>query len=144
MVLLRPRFTTSTNPISPWPTRRFIWNGSRVSGERSWSLPAGRGDPDPGGLVHANRRLYDSDGIRTRTDWFRQRAETTYRYERWREQTLVETQLDVMAQRYWGLDEFGLPPGAARFDEVSVCGNYDRSRGVRGSDRTWTFEVVRG
>ena len=91
-----------------------------------------------------NGDLLTCEGIRTRTDWLRQRAETTYRYERWREQTLIETQIDVMAQRYWGLDEFRLALGAAGFGEVSVCGNYDRSRGVRGSDRTWTFEAVRG
>ena len=92
----------------------------------------------------ANGDLLTCEGVRTRTDWSRQRAETTYRYERWREQTLIETQIDVMAQRYWGLDEFRLALGAAGFGEVSVCGNYDRSRGVRGSDRTWTFEAVRG
>ena len=91
-----------------------------------------------------NGDLLTLEGVRTRTDWFRQRVETTQRYERWRDHHLIETQIDVMAQRYWGLDEFRLALGTAGFGDVSVCGNYDRSRGVRGSDRTWTFEAVRG
>jgi SAM-dependent methyltransferase len=90
-----------------------------------------------------NGDLLTLEGVRSRTDWFRQRAEATYRYERWRNHQLVETQIDVMAQRYWGLDEFRMALEAAGFNAVSVVGNYDRSRGVRGSDRTWTFEAVR-
>ena len=103
---------------------------SQVDDRRRWTAP--------------NGDLLTLEGVRTRTDWLRQRAETTYRYERWRDHQLVETQIDVMAQRYWGLDEFRMALGAAGFADVSVVGNYDRSRGVRGSDRGWTFEAVRG
>ena len=73
----------------------------------------------------------------------RQRAENTYRYERWRDHQLVETQIDVMAQRYWGLDEFRMALEAAGFADVSVVGGYDRRRGARAADRVWTFEAVR-
>ncbi len=90
-----------------------------------------------------NGDLLTLEGVRSRTDWFRQKAEVTYRYERWRDHQLVETQFDVMAQRFWGLDEFRMALEAAGFNAVSVVGNYDRSRGVRGLDRTWTFEAVR-
>lgn len=91
-----------------------------------------------------NGDLLTLEGVGTRTDWFRQRAETTYRYERWRDHQLMETQIDVMAQRYWGLDEFRMALEAAGFADVSVVGNYDRSRGARASDRGWTFEAVKG
>ena len=90
-----------------------------------------------------NGDLLTCEGVRSRTDWARQRAETTYRYERWREGTLVESQIDIMAQRYWGRDEFRLALEAAGFGDVSITGNYDRSRGPRGSDRTLTYEAVR-
>ena len=103
---------------------------SQVDDRRRWTTP--------------NGDLLTLVGVRTRTDWLRQRAETTYRYERWRDHQLVETQIDVMAQRYWGLDEFRMALETAGFADVSVVGNYDRSRGVRGSDRGWTFEAVRG
>lgn len=91
----------------------------------------------------ANGDLLTCEGIRTATNLLRQRAETTYRYERWRDHALVETQIDVMAQRYWGLDEFRLALEAAGFADVTVCGGYDRRRGPRDGDRVWTFEAVR-
>jgi hypothetical protein len=91
----------------------------------------------------ANGDLLTCEGVRTATDWLRQRAETTYRYERWLDGALVESQIDVMAQRYWGLDEFRLALEAAGFGGVSVVGGYDRRRGPRESDRGWTFEAVR-
>lgn len=87
--------------------------------------------------------LLTCEGTRSVTDWFRQRAETVYRYERWRDGRLIETEIDVMAQRYWGFDEFRMALEVAGFASLSVVGNYDRSRGVRGSDRAWTFEAVR-
>ena len=92
----------------------------------------------------ANGDLLTCEGISTATDLLRQRAETTYRYERWRDHALAESQIDVMAQRYWGLDEFRLALEAAGFEEVAVTGGYDRSRAPQPSDRVWTFEAVRG
>lgn len=90
----------------------------------------------------ANGDLLTCEGVRTATDLLRQRAETTYRYERWRDHTLVESQIDAMAQRYWGLDEFRLALEAAGFADVTVCGGYDRRRGPREGDRVWTFEAA--
>jgi SAM-dependent methyltransferase len=89
----------------------------------------------------ASGDLLTLQGDRTLTDWLRQRAETTYRYERWRGGVLVESQIDLMAQRYWGFDEFRLALEAAGFADVTVCGGYDRSRGPRQADRVWTFEA---
>ena len=88
--------------------------------------------------------LLTCEGIRTATDWSRQRAETTYRYERWRSGVLVETQIDIMAQRYWGVDEFRLALEAAGFTDLHVIGGYDRTRGRRANDRVLTYEAVRG
>lgn len=88
-----------------------------------------------------NGDLLTLEGVRTRTDWFRQRAEATYRYERWRDHQLVESQIDIMAQRFWGLDEFRMTLETAGFTDISIVGDYDRSRGVRASDRGWTFEA---
>lgn len=102
---------------------------ANVQDRRRWTAP--------------NGDLLTCEGIRTATDLMRQRAETVYRYERWRDHTLVESQIDVMAQRYWGLEEFRLALGAAGFADVSVCGNYDRRRGPREGDRVLTFEAIR-
>lgn len=102
---------------------------SQTADRRRWTTPAGD--------------LLTLEGVRTSTDWLRQRAEMTYRYERWLDHALVESQIDVMAQRYWGLDEFRLALEAAGFEGVSVCGGYDRRRGPRAADRVWTFEAVK-
>ena len=91
-----------------------------------------------------NGDLLTLEGDRVVTDWLRQRAEMSYRYERWRDGTLVESQIDLMAQRYWGLDEFRLVLEGAGFGNVTVTGGYDRSRGPRQADRVWTFEAMRG
>ena len=90
-----------------------------------------------------NGDLLTLEGDRVVTDWLRQRAEMNYRYERWRDQALVESQIDLMAQRYWGLDEFRLALAAAGFADITVCGGYNRSRAPREADRVWTFEAVR-
>lgn len=90
-----------------------------------------------------NGDLLTLEGDRVATDWLRQRAEMSYRYERWRDGVLVESQIDLLAQRYWGLDEFRMALEAAGFEGVTVTGGYDRARGPRQSDRVWTFEAVR-
>jgi SAM-dependent methyltransferase len=102
---------------------------SQTDDRRRWTAPSGD--------------LLTLEGVRASTDWLRQRAEVTYRYERWRDHALVESEIDLMAQRYWGLDEFRLALEAAGFAEVTVCGGYDRRRGPRPADRVWTFEAVR-
>jgi len=90
-----------------------------------------------------NGDLLTVEGRRQRTDWLTQRAEYLLRYERWRDNRLVETQLEPMAQRYWGLEEFSLALAAAGFEAISVTGGYDRTRPARASDRVLTFEAIR-
>jgi len=79
------------------------------------------------------------EGVRVETDWGAQRSRTRYRYERWREGTLVETQIDMMAQRHWGREEFGLALKAAGFSDITCIGNYTRGRPARSNDRIFTF-----
>jgi SAM-dependent methyltransferase len=90
-----------------------------------------------------NGDLLTIEGVRTRTDWLGQRTEAMLRYERWRDNRLVESQLEPMTQRFWGLEEFTLALGAAGFADVHVAGGYDRGRPLRPNERTLTFEAVR-
>lgn len=99
-----------------------------IEDRRSWTSPSGD--------------LLTVEGIGTGTDWLRQTLATRYRYERWRDHALVESQIDPMIQRAWGVAEFELALGAAGFGEVRVTGGYDRARPPRQSDRTLTFEAV--
>lgn len=82
-------------------------------------------------------------GVRTATDWIAQRAEGLCRYERWRDHRLVESELEPMAQRYWGVNEFSQELRAAGFGEASVVGGYDRTRAPRPDDWMLTFEAAR-
>lgn len=91
----------------------------------------------------ANGDLLTVEGKRVTTDWLAQRVENRTRYERWRDNRLIETQLEPMAQRYWGLEEFALALGAAGFGEIEVAGDYDRTRAPRSRARTLTFEATR-
>lgn len=107
------------------------------------SLLAHRGE-DRRKWTAANGDLLTIEGKRTATDWLTQRAESIQRYERWRDNVLVESQLEPMAQRYWGLEEFRLALEATGFGAVSVSGNYARGRRPRASDWVLTFEARRG
>jgi SAM-dependent methyltransferase len=76
------------------------------------------------------------------TDWVAQRSESQIRYERWRDNRLVEAQLEPMAQRYWGLEELTQALKSVGFTEVTVTGGY-RDRPPRARDEIMTYEAVR-
>ena len=82
-------------------------------------------------------------GKRFSTDWVKQRAEYHIRYERWRGNALVEAQLEPMAQRYWGFEEFRLALQATGFTDIRVSSNYARGRPPGPNTRTTTFEAIR-
>jgi len=90
-----------------------------------------------------NGDLLTVEGQRTKVDWMGQRTEAVLRYERWRDNRLVESQLEPMVQRFWGLEEFTLALASVGFADIGVCGGYDRGRPVRANDRTMTFEARR-
>lgn len=90
-----------------------------------------------------NGDLLTVEGVRTTTDWLTQRREAMLRYERWRDNRLVETHMEPMAQRYWGLEEFRLVLEASGFGQVSVVGDYARGGPLRANARSLTFEAVR-
>ncbi len=90
-----------------------------------------------------NGDLLTTDGQRVSIDWYAQRGVSNIRYERWRDNVLVESHLEPMAGRNWGVEEFALALGACGFGEIKVVGDHDRSRPPRSRDRTFTYEAVR-
>jgi SAM-dependent methyltransferase len=90
-----------------------------------------------------NGDLLTLEGVWTRTDWLEQRVDRRLRYERWRNNRLVEAQLEPMVQRFWGLQEFTLALTSVGFSDVRVTGGYDRGRPPRSNDRTLTFEATK-
>jgi len=108
----------------------------------SLALLANHGD-DRRSWTAENGDLLTVHGQRVVTDWVNQRAEWRTRYERWRDNVLVESHLEPMAQRQWGLEEMRLALGVSGFADIRVIGEYDRSRPPRPGDITLTFEAVR-
>jgi hypothetical protein len=91
----------------------------------------------------ANGDLLTLEGKRVSTDWLGQRAEAMLRYERWRNNVLVEAQMEPMVQRYWGVEEFAFALREAGFADVTVAGDYDRSRPPSARARILTYEAKR-
>jgi SAM-dependent methyltransferase len=91
----------------------------------------------------ANGDLITADTRRMAVNWLEQRFEYHSVYQRWRGHRLVETELEPMALRYWGLRELTLTLLAAGFGEIGVFGDYDRDRPPRSGDKTLTFEAIR-
>lgn len=80
---------------------------------------------------------------RTALDMVRQTRKSHGRYERWRDGRLLESELELMSMRIWGVEEFRLALLAAGFAEVSVNGGLRRDGVVRSSDRVINYVAVR-
>jgi SAM-dependent methyltransferase len=90
-----------------------------------------------------NGDLLTIEGYHVSADWLRQLVERRLRYERWRDHELVESQLEPMTARQWGVEEMRLALTVSGFGDIAVIGDYDRGRAPRSSDRTLTFEATR-
>lgn len=83
------------------------------------------------------------EGRAVEIDLLRQRRVTHDRYERWREGRLMESELEVMAFRLWGLKEFELALAAAGFKDISVGADHQPGRPPGRSSRILNFEALR-
>ena len=100
---------------------------NRADDRRRWT--AGNGD------------LLTLEGIVTRVDWTAQTIERTYRYERWRDNRLLATELDPMIQRLWGLHELTLALEAVGFTVDAVHADYRPGAPPGPESRMLTFEA---
>ncbi len=98
-------------------------------GVRGWTTPGGE--------------QLSITSTRLELDLLGQRKVTMDRYERWRDGKLVETELELLATRLWGLHEFELTLKEAGFADITVCGDYHAGRAPRASDSWWCFQAAR-
>jgi SAM-dependent methyltransferase len=96
---------------------------------RSWTTPGGEQ------LTITSSRL--------ELDLLAQRRVTLDRYDRWRGGKLVESEVEVLATRLWGLHEFELTLKEAGFSDITVCGDYRTGRPPRAGDSWWCFQAAR-
>jgi SAM-dependent methyltransferase len=98
--------------------------------------------PDIRTWTAANGDLLRIEGRAVEIDVLRQRRVTHDRYERWRDGRLVESELEVMAFRLWGLKEFELLLAAAGFEAVTLGADYEAGP-PRRSSRILNYEARR-
>ena len=96
---------------------------------RSWTTPEGD--------------LLTLRDDRVETDHVAQTTLSHLRYERWRDGSLIQTELDLFRLRWWGVTELSLALRAAGFARVTASGNYEHGRAPRQGDDIVTFEAVR-
>ncbi|UTP39084.1 class I SAM-dependent methyltransferase [Phenylobacterium sp. LH3H17] len=99
--------------------------------------------PDVRTWTAANGDMLRIEGRAVEIDLVRQRRVTHDRYERWRNGRLVESELEVMAFRIWGLAEFQLALAAAGFTDISVGADHQAGRRPGRSSRILNFEARR-
>lgn len=96
---------------------------------RTWTTPSGD-------LLRIEGRAVDIDLVR-------QRRVTHDRYERWRDGRLVESELEIMAFRVWGLKEFEMALAMAGFSQISVGADHQPGKRPGRSSRILNFEALR-
>lgn len=89
----------------------------------------------------SNGDLLTLEGIVTHLDWLQQTIERTYRYERWHDNRLVETEIDPMAQRIWGNLELTLALEAAGFTVDAIHADHRLGARPGQASRMLTFEA---
>ena len=103
-----------------------------------------RGGEDRRRWTAPNGDLLTLEAPRIKADWIRQRADYTIRYERWRGNKLIEGQLEPMAQRYWGAQEFKLALHVSGFSDITMIANYAPGRPIAADARVITYEARKG
>jgi SAM-dependent methyltransferase len=91
----------------------------------------------------ANGDLLTLEGIRHVTDWIAQRAEYSIRYERWRDNRLVASELEPMVQRHWGVEEMRMALTLAGFADVSCTADYRFGNVPGPASRVITWRAIR-
>lgn len=90
-----------------------------------------------------NGDLLTLEGKRIDTDWVSQTSRHLLRYERWRANRLVETELEPMEMRQWGVDVFRMALERAGFTGITPHANYRRDTPPAPGTRMVTWKALR-
>jgi hypothetical protein len=72
-----------------------------------------------------------------------QRSHTPVCYEHWRDGKLVQSELEILTLRWWGMHELAIALTAARFAPPVISGSFERGRPPRTGDNVISFEAER-
>lgn len=79
----------------------------------------------------------------TKIDYVGQRSVTPIRYEHWRNGKLVESELEILTLRWWGMHELAMALTSAGFAEPVISGGFEHGRRPRSGDNVISFEAER-
>jgi SAM-dependent methyltransferase len=89
-----------------------------------------------GDLVTTEDRCVEIDTLGQRTIWH-------LRYDRWRDGSLVESEIDRLTLRWWGIHELRMALGQTGFSGITISGGHQHARAPRQGDQFITFEATR-
>ncbi|MEC4114792.1 class I SAM-dependent methyltransferase [Myroides pelagicus] len=93
---------------------------------RSWEVP--------GGLITLTEQ-------RQEVNYIKQTTTSQLRYEYWLEGKLTQSELDLFALRFWGVEEFSLALKEAGFTTIKTYANYSKESTIDQDTHTLTFEA---
>jgi SAM-dependent methyltransferase len=79
----------------------------------------------------------------TKLDYVMQRSHTPFRYEHWRDGKLMESELEILTLRWWGMHEMAMALTAAGFAPPIISGGFEHGRTPRTGDTVISFEAER-
>ena len=80
---------------------------------------------------------------KTDLDYVRQCSITPMRYEHWRDGKLVQSELEILTLRWWGMHEMAMAMTSAGFAPPVISGGFEHGRPPRTGDNVISFEAVR-
>lgn len=76
-------------------------------------------------------------------DWFNQFSVSHLKYEKWRNGSLIQTELQRFALRWYGIEEFKLVLKDVGFSDVQVCADFTDGRKPDHEKQTFVYEAVK-
>ncbi|WP_426450306.1 class I SAM-dependent methyltransferase [Paenibacillus sp. S-38] len=76
-------------------------------------------------------------------DLFRQVVVTHLRYEKWRQGSLLSSELQRLALRWYGIEEFRMLLDSVGFSNITVSADYEYGRAPSHHRQIFTYEAVR-
>ncbi|TMV47589.1 class I SAM-dependent methyltransferase [Paenibacillus mesophilus] len=83
------------------------------------------------------------EGKLVEVDFIEQIRVSYLKYEKWREGRLVDTELQRMALRWYGIEEFRAILEKVGFTDVTVHADFQYGKGPERGSRSFVFEAVR-
>ncbi|MGR3763179.1 class I SAM-dependent methyltransferase [Rossellomorea sp. NS-SX7] len=76
-------------------------------------------------------------------DFFHQRKVTHLKYEKWRNGSLIDTELQRFALRWYGVEELRLILKEIGFSQIDICADFHEGRQPTGTNQQIVYQAVK-